>query len=174
MVRGRWVEIDRERLEAMMQQYRKAEQLAAEGGMTFCRGHAPVASLWNYSTACRRTWPSHEFSGRRPSAHHLVGPLPGLECHLDLGAPAATPGRVGRGCKRSRAGLPEVSSRGNRPKLACGRAGCRRQVPLAGPWLEGRAEPARCSNREGTVVLPAGCSWPGPGLLAVCLRLGGA
>jgi hypothetical protein len=35
MVRGRWVEIDRERLEAMMQQYRKAEQLAAEGGMTF-------------------------------------------------------------------------------------------------------------------------------------------
>ena len=35
MVRGRWVEIDRERLEAMMQQYRKAEQLAAEVGMTF-------------------------------------------------------------------------------------------------------------------------------------------
>ncbi|HJX63775.1 MAG TPA: SNF2-related protein, partial [Polyangia bacterium] len=35
MVRGRWVEIDRERLEAMMQQYRKAEQLAAGGGMTF-------------------------------------------------------------------------------------------------------------------------------------------
>jgi non-specific serine/threonine protein kinase len=35
LVRGRWVEIDRERLDAMMQQYRKAEQLAAEGGMTF-------------------------------------------------------------------------------------------------------------------------------------------
>ena len=35
MVRGHWVEIDRERLEAMIQQYRKAEQLAAEGGLTF-------------------------------------------------------------------------------------------------------------------------------------------
>jgi len=35
MMRGRWVEIDRERLQAMLEQYRKAEQLAARGRMTF-------------------------------------------------------------------------------------------------------------------------------------------
>ena len=35
MVRGRWVEIDRARIEAMMQQYRLAEEMAARGGLTF-------------------------------------------------------------------------------------------------------------------------------------------
>jgi len=35
LIRGRWVEVDRERLERMMDRFREAERLAAEGGLSF-------------------------------------------------------------------------------------------------------------------------------------------
>ena len=35
LIRGRWVEVDRDRLDRMMARFREAERLAAEGGLTF-------------------------------------------------------------------------------------------------------------------------------------------
>ena len=38
LIRGQWVEVDRERLRRTMDRFQQAEQLAAEGGLTFAEG----------------------------------------------------------------------------------------------------------------------------------------
>jgi non-specific serine/threonine protein kinase len=43
LVRGQWVEVDRERLERMLARYREAERLAAAGGLTFSEAMRALA-----------------------------------------------------------------------------------------------------------------------------------
>ena len=43
LLRGQWVEVDRGRLERALQQFRKAERLAAEGGLTFAEAMRMLA-----------------------------------------------------------------------------------------------------------------------------------
>ena len=43
LLRGQWVEVDRERLERTMQQFREAEQLAARDGLTFAEAMRMLA-----------------------------------------------------------------------------------------------------------------------------------
>ncbi len=43
LIRGQWVEVDRERLERMMERFREAERLAADGGLTFAKAMRMLA-----------------------------------------------------------------------------------------------------------------------------------
>ena len=43
LIRGQWVEVDRERLRRTMDRFQQAEQLAAEGGLTFAEGMRMLA-----------------------------------------------------------------------------------------------------------------------------------
>ena len=43
LIRGRWVEVDRERLERTMKRFREAERLAAEGGLSFAEAMRMLA-----------------------------------------------------------------------------------------------------------------------------------
>jgi non-specific serine/threonine protein kinase len=43
LIRGRWVEVDRERLERMMRRFREAERFAAEGGLSFAEAMRMLA-----------------------------------------------------------------------------------------------------------------------------------
>ena len=43
LLRGRWIEVDRDKLAALIEQFRRAEQAAAEGGLTFARAMRLIA-----------------------------------------------------------------------------------------------------------------------------------
>ena len=43
LLRGRWIEVDRDKLAALIEQFRKAELAAAEGGLTFARAMRLIA-----------------------------------------------------------------------------------------------------------------------------------
>jgi non-specific serine/threonine protein kinase len=45
LIRGQWVEVDRERLRRTMDRFQQAEQLAAEGGLTFAEGMRLLAGV---------------------------------------------------------------------------------------------------------------------------------
>jgi non-specific serine/threonine protein kinase len=95
MIRGRWVEIDRERLGAMMERFGEAERLAAENGLGFQdamrllaganvgAGEAPEADGIEWSQVVAGPWLAETLKGLR-SPEGLARIDPGSELHATL------------------------------------------------------------------------------------------
>jgi len=94
LIRGQWVEVDGARIERTMQQFKEAERLAREGGLTFAEamrmlaganiadGEAQRADLdWGRVTA--GSWLAETLKGLR-SPEGLAKVAPGRELHGEL------------------------------------------------------------------------------------------
>ncbi len=95
LIRGQWVEVDRERIERMMGRFREAERLATEGGLSFAEamrmlagadvgndGAAARADL-DWSRVVAGPWLAETLKGLR-SPDELAKVNPGRELHGTL------------------------------------------------------------------------------------------
>jgi non-specific serine/threonine protein kinase len=94
LVRGRWVELDREQLQQMLDRFRAIEQAAARGGLTFTEamrlvsganisGDAADAATPDWSQVVAGPWLAATLEGlRRPEALGRVEPGPDLQATL--------------------------------------------------------------------------------------------
>jgi superfamily II DNA or RNA helicase len=94
LVRGRWVEVDRDKLGRMLDEFRAVEQAAADGGLTFAeamrlvaganvsgKGEADATPDWSRFVA--GSWLAHTLDGlRRPDALARLDPGDALETTL--------------------------------------------------------------------------------------------
>ena len=95
LIRGRWVEVDRERLGAMMERFRKAERMAAENGLEFREAmrllaganvsgdDVPEVEGIEWSQVVAGPWLAETLKGLR-SPEGLAQVDPGAELHATL------------------------------------------------------------------------------------------
>ena len=95
LIRGRWVEVDRERLGRMMERFREAEQMAAKNGLDFreamrllagagiASGDAPDAADVEWSQVLAGPWLAETLKGlRSPDGLAQIDPGAGLNARL--------------------------------------------------------------------------------------------
>ncbi len=95
LVRGRWVEVDRERLQRLMGGFQEAERIAAQGGLSFaeamrmlagadvCKDSATVGTDPDWSRVVAGPWLAETLKGLR-SPDELAKVNPGHELHGTL------------------------------------------------------------------------------------------
>ena len=95
LVRGRWVEVDRERLQRLMGGFQEAERIAAQGGLSFaeamrmlagadvCKDSATVGTDPDWSRVVAGPWLAETLKGLR-SPDELAKVNPGRELHATL------------------------------------------------------------------------------------------
>ena len=95
LVRGRWVEVDRERLQRLMGGFQEAERLATQGGLSFaeamrmlagadvCKDSATVGTDPDWSRVVAGPWLAETLKGLR-SPDELAKVNPGRELHATL------------------------------------------------------------------------------------------
>lgn len=95
LVRGRWVEVDRERLQRLMGRFQEAERIAAQGGLSFaeamrmlagadvCKDSATVGTDPDWSRVVAGPWLAETLKGLR-SPDELAKVNPGRELHATL------------------------------------------------------------------------------------------
>ena len=155
LIRGRWVEVDRERLERMMERFREAERLAAEGGLTFAEAMRMLAGAdIGADGAADRADPDWSARGRRSLARRDPE-----------GAALARGARGGR--SRSRAARhPAALPAGRRPLAPPALAARARRLPRRrhGPRQDhpGALAPPRASATRARRRGDRACWWPRP------------
>ena len=111
LIRGRWVEVDRERLERMMERFREAERLAAEGGLSFAEAMRMLAGA-DVAKDGSREWRRSRLVARRRRALARRDPqgaarargarrrsIPGASCTAPCG-PTSRSASAGSTCFR--------------------------------------------------------------------------
>jgi len=94
LIRGQWVEVDRDRIERTIQRFREAERLAREGGLTFAEGMRMLSGANIAGDRAERTdldwarvaagpWLAETLKALR-SPEGLAQVAPGLELHGEL------------------------------------------------------------------------------------------
>ena len=102
LLRGKWVEIDRERLKATLDQFKAVERLARKEGLTLRTGHA---------TARRRRFGRCDpRCGRRQMGARRGRAVASQDAGRLPGSAGAGRGRLGRGAEGGAAALPESRS----------------------------------------------------------------
>ncbi len=159
LVRGRWVEVDREQLNRMMEHFREVERTAAENGLGFRRSHA---------SAGRRRCPQ---PATLPRMHARVGAGGRRSVARGDAEGTSQPGRIGpsrpRRCAEGDAAAVSaggralaLSARETRPRgLPGGRHGTRQDHPGAFAAAGAQAPDGRSSRGQACWSPPLRC-WP--------------